>query len=142
MKKAMLIVALLVSASMAQNRPLTNGVYAVVEGNAKPNNRVIRQYDGKDIVLDAGKFAPFVIEGKPKAHQDPRGSWLDVQLAPKAATRLEDLTRSRMNRPVAIVVGDKVLSSPTVRSVIKDGKARIAPCEDKYCEALWRQLSQ
>jgi preprotein translocase subunit SecD len=142
MKKAMLIVALLVGALMAQNGPLANGVYAVEEGTAKPNNHVIRQYDGKDIVLDTGNFAPFVIEGKPKVHQDPRGSWLDVQLAPEAATRLEDLTRSRMNRPVAIVVGDKVLSTPTVRSVIKDGKARITPCEDKYCEALLRQLSQ
>src|SRR5262249_1193121 len=107
MKKAMFMVALLVSALMAQNEPLANGVYAVEEGNAKAKNRIIRQYEGKDIVLDAGNFAPLVIEGRPEVHRDPRGSWLMIRLAPEAAKRLEDLTRSHMNRPVAVVVSDK-----------------------------------
>lgn len=142
MKKTMLIVALLVSALMARNGPLANGVYAVEEGNAKSDNPVIRRYEGKNIVLDTTNFAPLVIEGKPEVHRDPRGSWLMIQLAPQAATRLEDLTRSHMNRPVAVVVSDKVLSTPTVRSVIKDGKAQVGPCEGESCDTLVRQLSQ
>lgn len=142
MKKMMWIVALLGSTLTAQNQPLANGVYAVVEDGAKAQNPAVRPYDGKDVVLDTANFAPLAIEGKPEINRDQRGSWLMVQLAPEAAKRLEDLTRSQMNRRVAIVVGGRVLSAPTVRSVIADGKARIVPCEDEACAALLRQLSK
>src|SRR5262249_18908794 len=142
MKKTMLMVALLGSALMAQNGPLANGIYAVEGGNAKGKNLVIRRYEGKDLVLDTTNFAPLVVEGKPQINRDARGSWLTVQLAPEAAKRLEDLTRSHMDRPIAVAVNDKVLSVPTVRSVITDGKARVTPCEDESCETLLRQLSK
>src|SRR6185295_6362013 len=118
---------------MAQSGPLANGVYAVEEGNAKGKGLVIRQYEGKDVVLDTANFAPLVIEGKPRINRDDRGSSLMVQLAPEAAKRLEDLTRSHINRPIAVVVGDRILSAPTVRSVIRDGTARVTPCEDPSC---------
>ena len=65
-----------------------------------------------------------------------------IQLPPEAAKRLEDLTQSHMNRRIVVVVSDKILSAPTVRSVIKDGKARVTPCEDESCETLLRQLSK
>jgi preprotein translocase subunit SecD len=142
MKKTMLIVTLLNSALVAQNGRLANGVYAVEKGATKAKNLVIRQYEGKDVVLDTANFAPLLVEGKPEGKRGPRGSWLIVQLAPEAAKRLEDLTRSHINRPIAVVVGDKILSAPTVRSVITDGKARVTPCEDESCETLLRQLSK
>jgi preprotein translocase subunit SecD len=142
MNKTILIAALLSSALMAQNGPLANGVYAIEEGKAKGKNIVIRQYEGKDILLDTSNFAPFVLEGKPEIHREPRGGWLAIQLAPEAANRLEDLTRSHMNRRIAVVVGDKILSTPSVRSVIKDGKALVTPCENESCETLMRQLSR
>ena len=142
MKKTMLIVALLSSALMSQNGRLANGVYAVEKGTTTAKNLVIRQYEGKDVVLDTANFAPLVVEGKPRINRDARGSGLMIQLAPEAAKRLEDLTRSHMNRPIAVVVGDKILSAPTVRSVITDGKARVTPCEDESCETLLRELSK
>jgi preprotein translocase subunit SecD len=142
MTKTILIAALLSSALMAQNGPIANGVYAVEEGKANKTNLVIRQYEGKDVLLNTANFAPLVVEGKPEIHREPRASWLMIQLAPEAANRLEDLTRSHMNRPIAVVVSDKILSTPTVRSVIKDGKARVTPCENESCETLLRQLSR
>lgn len=142
MKKTMLIVTLLSSALMAQNGRLSNGVYAVEKGAADAKNPVVRQYEGKDVVLDTANFAPLVIEGKPEIHRDPGRSWLMVQLAPEAAKRLEDLTQSHMNRPIAVVLGDKILSVPMVRSVIKDGKAQVTPCEDESCETLVRELTK
>lgn len=142
MKKTMLIVTLLSSVLTPQNAPLSNGVYAVQEGKANAKKPVMRQYEGKDMVLDTANFAPLVIEGKPEIQRGPRGSWLMVQLAPEAAKRLEELTRSHLNRPIAVVVGDKILSAPTVRSVIKDGKARVTPCGDESCENLLRELAR
>ena len=113
----MLIVALLLSSAlMAQNGRLANGVYAVEKGATTAKNLVIRQYEGKDVVLDTANFAPLVVEGKPQINRDARGSSLMIQLAPEAAKRLEDLTRSHMNRRIAVVVSDKILSAPTVRS--------------------------
>ena len=142
MNKTTLIAALLSSALMAQNGPLANGVYAVEAGKAKAKNPVIRRFEGKDVVLDTANFAPLVVEGKPEIHRDPGGSWLMIQLAPEAAKRLEDLTRSHMNRPIAVVVSDEILSAPTVRSVITNGNARVTPCEDESCDTLLRQLSK
>jgi preprotein translocase subunit SecD len=142
MKQVMFIVALSCSALMAQDGPLANGVYAVEEGSAKAKNLVTRRYDGKDVVLDTANFAPLAIEGKPEIQRAQGVSWLMIQLAPEAAKRLEDLTRSHMDRPLAVVVGDRILSIPTVRSVIKDGKARLTPCEDEGCEALLRRLAK
>jgi preprotein translocase subunit SecD len=140
--KTMMMVALLGSALRAQNGPLANGVYAVEEGKANGKNLIVRQYEGKDVVLDTANFAPLVIEGKPQINRDVRGSSLMIQLAPEAAKRLEDLTRSHMDRPIAVVVGDKILSAPKVRSVITDGKARVTPCEDRSCETLLRELGK
>jgi len=142
MKTIILMVALLDGALMAQKGPLANGVYAIEEGNANGKNLVIRRYEGKDVVLDTANFAALVVDGKPQINRDASGSSLLIQLAPEAAKRLQDLTRSHMNRPIAVVIGDKVLSAPTVRSVIKDGKARVTPCEDESCKALLRQLSK
>lgn len=140
--KKMLIAALVAGAMLAQKEPLANGVYAVEEGNAKAPNLVIRQYEGKRVVLDKANFAPLVIAGKPEINRAPDGSSLIVQLAPEAARRLEDLTQSHFDRRIAVVIGDKILTAPKVRSVIKDGKARLTPCEDQSCETLLRQLSQ
>lgn len=142
MKKTMLVLALLSSALVAQNGRLANGVYAVERGNKTAKNLVIREYDGRDVVLDTANFAPLIVEGKPEVNRGPGGSGLTVQLAPDAAKRLEDLTRSRINRRIAVVVGDKILSTPTVRSVITDGKAWVTPCEDESCETLLRELSK
>lgn len=140
--KTILMLALFSSALIAQNGPLANGVYAVEEGSAKGKTLVIRQYEGKDVALDVANFAPLTIEGKPRILHDVRGSSLMVQLAPEAAKRLEDLTRSHMNRPIAVVVNDKILSAPKVRSVITDGQARVTPCEDASCDTLLRQISK
>ncbi len=142
MKKTMLMVTLLSSALMAQNGRLANGVYAVEKDSTTAKNLVVRQYEGKDVMLDTANFAPLIVQGKPEVNRGPRGSWLAVQLAPESAKRLEDLTRSHLDRPVAVVVGDKILSAPTVRSVITDGKARLMPCADESCETLLRELSK
>ena len=142
MKITILMIVVSGSVLMAQNRPLANGVYAVEEARANGKNLVVRQYEGKEVVLDTANFAPLVVQGKPQIERDARGSGLMIQLAPEAGKRLEDLTRSHMNRPIAVVVGDKILSAPTVRGVIKDGKARVTPCEDESCETLLRQLSK
>jgi len=139
MKTTILMIALLAGALKSQNAPLANGVYAV---EMKGNNLVTRQYEGKDLLLDTANFVPLVIEGKPEVNRNAKGSRLLVQLAPEAAKRLEDLTASHMNRPIAVVINDKILSAPTVRSIIKDGKAVLTPCEDQSCETLLRQLSK
>jgi preprotein translocase subunit SecD len=140
MKKRMFLLALLGGALLAQNRPLANGLYAVEEGSSKAASLVTRQVEGKNIVLDTANSVPLVVEGKPEVNRDAQGSWLEIRLAPEAAKRLADFTQSHMNRQIAVVIGDKILSTPTVRSVIKDGKARVTPCEDESCEALIQEL--
>lgn len=142
MNKWMCLVALCGSALLAQDGRLANGVYAIEQGKGSAKNPVVRQHDGKPVVLDAAGFAPLVVEGKPEVNRGANGSSLTVQLAPEAAKRLEELTRSRINRPIAVVIGDRILSAPVVRSAITDGKAMLTPCEDESCTALLRELSK
>jgi preprotein translocase subunit SecD len=140
--KMMTTIALLSSVLMAADARLPNGVYAVEEAQANAKTPVVRQYEGKDIVLDAATYAPLSIVGRPEVFRAGDQSGMMVQLRPESAKKLEDLTRSHMGRPIAVVVGDRVLSTPTVRSIIKDGRARITPCDDHNCENLVRQLSE
>jgi len=142
MKKWILVFALSGSALLAQNGPLANGIYAIAEGSRTAESLVVRQHEGKAIVLDTANFAPLTVAGRPELQRGPGGSALHVQLTSEAAKRLEELTRSQMNRPIAVVVGDRVLSAPKVRSVITDGKAMLTPCEDDSCTALVRELSK
>lgn len=142
MKKLIATIALLAGALTAQNGPLANGVYAVEQMASKAAKPVQRTHDGKTLVLDAANFAPLAIQGKPEVHRSPQGSWLEVQLTPEAAKKLASLTQSHLNHPIAIVVGDHILSAPTVRSPITDGKARLTPCADESCEALIRALTR
>lgn len=142
MKKMMLCVALLSGALLAETGPLANGVYAISARKEPTKEQVTRQYQGQDVVLDTAHFAPLVVAGTPQVQRDAKGSGLLIQLAPEAARRLEELTRSHLNERLVVVVADRIVSAPTVRSVIQDGKARITPCEDEACATLLRQLSQ
>ncbi|MBM3726416.1 MAG: hypothetical protein FJW40_13430 [Acidobacteria bacterium] len=140
MKKVRLM-ALLAGAALAQNERLANGVYAVEKSSGAAKSPVVRQFEGKDVVLDAANFAPLAIVGSPEVKRGPGGSSVSVQLAPEAARRLAVLTKSHMNRNIAVVVGGRILSAPAVRSVIADGKAQLTPCEDASCETLVRELA-
>ncbi len=142
MNKFILCLAFLAGTLLAQNKPLANGVYAVEDGSVKAKDPATRQHEGTSVVLDKADFAPLVSNEKPQVHRGADGSWLLVQLAPEPAKRLENLTRSHMNHRLAVVVDDKILSMPTVRSVIQDGKARVTPCQDEACETLLRLLSK
>jgi len=142
MKTKLLIAALFGGALIAQNAPLPNGIYAVEKSDAKGGNLVVRQYKGQDVVLNTANFAPLVVEGQPEVRRERRGSSLMVQLGPEAAKRLEELSRYHINEPIAIVVGDKIVSAPVLRSVIKDGKAQVTPCDDASCESFLRQLGK
>jgi preprotein translocase subunit SecD len=142
MKNIMFLAALLGSALIAQNRSLENGFYAIQQDTVKGTGSVTRHSDGKDLVLDTASFAPLTVKGKPEVNRSVRRSSLRIQLAPDAAKRLEELTRSHMNEPIAVVVDNKILSAPTVRSIIKDGKASLTPCQDPSCETLLRELGK
>src|SRR5579872_959460 len=104
MKTTIWMLAVFGSALMAQNGPLANGAYGVEAERASGKNLVIRQYEGKDVLLEKANFAPLTVQGEPQIHRDERGGWLMVQLAPEAAKRLEELTRTHMDRPIAVVV--------------------------------------
>jgi preprotein translocase subunit SecD len=142
MKTKLLIAAFFGSALIAQNAPLANGIYAVEKADAKGGTLPVRQYKGKDLVLNTANFAPLAVEGQPEVRRDERSSSLMMQLGPEAAKRLEALSRAHIDEPIAIVVGDKIVSAPTLRSVIKDGKAQVGPCDDPSCESLIRQLGK
>ena len=68
---------------------------------AKAKSPVIRQYEGKDVVLDTANFARFAVEGKRRSTGARAVAEPMIQLAPEAAKHLEDLRLSHMNRPVA-----------------------------------------
>jgi hypothetical protein len=106
-KKMMWILALSASALMAQDGPLANGIRhrgRQPEDKESCHPPVPRQGRFARHV----NFAPLAVEGKPQINRDPRGSSLQIQLAPDAAKRLADLTRSQMNRPIAVVIGDRI----------------------------------
>jgi preprotein translocase subunit SecD len=50
---------------------------------------------------------------------------VDVRLTPEGAQKLAKLTEQNSGKPLAIMLGGKVIFAPTIRDTISDGKAVI-----------------
>lgn len=142
-------------------RPLPNGVYAVLAEGATPDqirevpasSRVLR-YDDKYsdagrrqppryIALDAVAFVPLILEGPPEASKSERGwTMLSVTLERKQVKSLEDLTRTHLGGRVAIVLDGEIVTLHKVRSIITDGKAKVTRCTDDACRTLLLKLKK
>lgn len=65
---------------------------------------------------------------------------LGLTLSEKSTEKLEKLTREHLGRQVAVVVGNKVITTHKIRSVIKDGKVQIMRCTDDGCKVILQEL--
>lgn len=148
------------STSSSNNHSLANGVYAVLRDGRTPGEARIealphviliydRKYSDSDknrppiyVALGTSSFVPLVLAGPPQAHKDVRG-WtsLNITLAREHVKTLEDFTRTHLDGKVAIVIGGEIVTMHKVRTVIQDGKAKIARCTDNACETLRLKLA-
>jgi preprotein translocase subunit SecD len=140
---------------------LANGVYAVLcegptRGEVETEGRraVVLIYDRKYsdadkeqppryVALDRSSFVPLMLAGAPTAEKDDRGwTLLDVRLAPEHVKPLEDFTQRHLGGKTAIVIDGEIITMHKVRSVIKDGRARITRCSDDACKSLLLKLAR
>jgi hypothetical protein len=153
------------AAAKAQDRAepprtkLPDGVYAVrrdgaaekdvlplKDGEVLAVNRHRYQKDGakeppRFLVVGAAPDVPLDLAAEPKAVKEGEEVVrILLKLRPKAAAALERLTRDRLGRQVAIVVGGEVVTVHKVREIIKGGDAQITSCAAGAAGYLLRQL--
>jgi hypothetical protein len=79
--------------------------------------------------------------GKPKAVKDGEEVVrIFLKLRPKAARALERLTSERLGKRIAIVLGGEVVTTHTIRQVIKGGEAQITSCVGGAANYLLEEL--
>jgi preprotein translocase subunit SecD len=143
----------------APPRKLPDGVYAVQRDGPKEKD-VLPLKDGEVLVVNRHRYAkkdanepprflvvrsapevPLDLDGAPKAVKEgAEGVRILLKLRPKAAAALERLTRDRLGRQVAIVVGGEVVTVHKVRAVITGGDVQITSCAAGAAEYLLKQL--
>lgn len=95
------------------------------------------------IVVSSESFVPFIFSNTPAKGRDDKGrTKLMLELAHDQVKHLEQFTETNNGKSVAIVVGDKVVTTHKIREPIREGKLQITRCSDFGCDVLYTQLQQ
>ena len=141
------------------SRKLPNGVYAVLrdslkEADVRPlkggealvvhRHRYLKKGDREPprfLVVRAAPDVDLDLAGEPKAVKEGEEVVrILLKLRPKAATALARLTSDRLGRQVAIILGGEVVTTHTIRNVIKGGDVQITSCAAGAANYLLEQL--
>jgi preprotein translocase subunit SecD len=159
---AALILAIAATAWAQEKTPgkkVADGVYAVrrdsldkkdllpvKEGEALVvhHHRYVKKGDKEPPRYLVVRSAPEValdLLGKPRAIKDgTEVTGILLTLKPKATRALEQLTRDRLGRQIAIVIGGEVVTMHKIREVIKGGEVQITSCAPGAAKYLLEQL--
>ncbi len=131
---------------------LPDGVELVVDGR-----RVVVEGGGRDDVSlgddavwalepdEAGRDFFYLLEGgralelgpvETQLSENYFGADLALTLEASAAAEFAALTAEYVDRPLAVVVGDRVITAPLVREVIEDGRIKLVGLDDDLARAI------
>jgi hypothetical protein len=93
------------------------------------------------LVVRSAPEVPLDLAGEPKAVREGEEVVSIVfKLRPKAAAALEALTRERLGREIAVVLGGEVVTTHKIRTVIKGGDVQISSCAAGAAGYLLKRL--
>ena len=139
-------------------KQVPDGVYRVLRDGPSEKD-VLPLKDGEAIVVDHHRYvkgneneplhyvvvrsAPDVLldlAREPMAAGEGADLRILLQLRPKAAEALEQVTREYPDGQLTIVLGGEVVTTHKIRSVIKDGAVQITSCTAGAADYLLAQL--
>ena len=95
------------------------------------------------VVVDTDHMAPIELAKDPKSIPRPQDRiMLELELTKDAASDVERLTRGNVGRQAAIIIGDKVITTHTIRAEIKGGVMQISRCADDACRYILAKLKE
>ncbi len=149
----------LAQSSIGKRDNLANGIYLVTQEGptskaitpATENEqvelydfRLMNPTDKEDpiyVVLQKSPFIPITLDCVPGKDKDSEGKpKLMLQLTHGQIAPLEKFTRENCGKPIAIVIGGKIVSKHKIRTVIEGGKLQITRCTDNGCEKIYSTL--
>ena len=94
------------------------------------------------LVLDQAPSIPIQIDGEAQLIEGDKHPILQLTLVDTTREALEAFTRKNLGSGIAIVIGDCVLSTHTIKEVITGGKIQISRCEDDACRYIKARLDK
>jgi preprotein translocase subunit SecD len=96
----------------------------------------------KDILKDTGLNGSHLVRAKPQPNPNTGAMEVSLEFNPEGAKLFEKATKEYLNKRIAILLDEEIVTSPTVQTVIPDGLAVINGDFDiKSAKALSAQLN-
>jgi hypothetical protein len=138
---------------------LTDGMYVVVDeimyGTPEPvlassnhtivncSEMLIENNDNKfrRVIIDTSDYVPLVLKVKPKTEQQTETKKkVTIELTRSASDKLENFTTINLNKRIALIIGNEVISMHGIKMPITGGQFQISYCGPDMCEILVSRL--
>lgn len=145
----------------AVTKKLNDGFYLILADDmemskvqAKDDNQRVVLHDYKYLTKDpetknrylllrTTPDVPLLLAKAPEKLKDKEGNVrLSLVLQPNLAKKLETFTKKHKGDHVALVIGNEVITTHTIRDVISGGALTLSRCTDNGCEAVYRILKK
>ena len=123
----------------AENPALNNPFHTIVDCSFhyKEND----DSGTEKVVVDTSDYVPLVLQYKPNIEkQSDDRKKIEISLTKSASEKLTAFTTSNVQKRVALVIGNEIISMHQIKVPITSGQLQISYCGNDMCEILQSKL--
>jgi hypothetical protein len=126
-----------------QVTPVQTGEVLLIHDYRYLDEKIASERRQQLIVVATVPDVPLVLRENPLAiEEEDGGRSVEFRLAEPQTKALDEFSRSKIGRTIAIVIQDMVVSSARLQGRISDGRVRVTGCRDYACDLLLEQLRE
>lgn len=118
---------------------MNNPLYTIVECSAhyKEND----DSGIEKVIVDTSDYVPLILKFRPNVEmQSDDRKKIEISLTQSASEKLNAFTTVNLNKRVALVIGNEIISMHKIKAPVTSGKLQISYCGPDMCEILQSKL--
>lgn len=93
------------------------------------------------VIIDTSDYVPLILKVKPKTEQQTETKKkIEIELTRSVSDKLEKFTTVNLNKRIALIIGNEVISMHGIKMPITGGQFQISYCGPDMCEILVSKL--